>query len=273
MQRLRHYALASLMLLGGCDQEQMAGGSGAGNPPLARVSLALKANSLTAASAASVLRKTADEVQRNPDGSFTVTDSSGARIRISAIMAQVRRVDFLLPHGLACPSAGTLSCQDNEVMVWGPFAVDLMTGKAIPPLDRIRVPAGLYSEVELEMGDNDSGAAADSAADLVLSGSTDSARGPVRNFTVALSLSDGLEFDDSLGLHISADSVNNVLLRLDVDDWFRDADLSGCVATRAADSADVTRMQGDGFCGGAGLRIRKRIEASGEFDWQDAFEP
>lgn len=254
------------LLLAHCVPEKLAGGSGAGNPPLAEVTLAFKANSLTdpslPKSPIAALGKASSAVLRNEDGTFTVRDSSGAALILTSIDARVGMIEFDLPDGIDCGRAEGASCENGEVFIKGAYAMDLMTGKSTPALEKIRLPEGLYKTVGLELdGSGD-------APNMVISGRTDTAKGPVRRFALKLRLPNGLGFEKPEGFRITAGVMNTVLMQLEVDNWLQGVDLASCLDTTSAvpDSSGIRNLEGDGFCGGAGLRIRRNIEASGEIE-------
>ena len=256
-----------------CGPDRVAGGAGAGNPPLADVALTFKAGS--AAAPAAPLAKSAVLLIRNPDGTFTLQDSGGASLVLTAIQVNVEKIDFDLPEGLTCKQAKGVACDSDEVEVEGAFAMELITGKSDPPIGKIRLPEGVYKKVglSLEAVDADSvhsGASGDSgkaeSPNLVIAGHTDSSSGPVRSFSMRLTLREGLDFENAAGLRIKADSLNGILLALSVDHWFDGVELSKCVESAVPDSAGLRILGGDSFCGGAGARIRRNIEASTEFE-------
>ncbi|MDB5102878.1 MAG: hypothetical protein JWP91_567 [Fibrobacteres bacterium] len=278
------------LLLAHCGPDKLAGGAGAGNPPLADVTLSFLASSTADAGLPKAaaqggspasgpgLAKATGGLTRNADGTFTVRDSSGAGIVLTAIEVGVRRIDFELPEGIDCEHATGTSCDSSEVSVRGAFIMDLMTGESVPSLGTFRLPEGLYKRVRLRLEGNDGGSSGESHKDgadgsasgpnMVIKGRTDSARGPVRVFALKLNLSEGLEFEKPEGFRIAADSLNSVLMQLAVDGWLRGIDLMGCLdpVLVPADGSGVQNLEGDDFCGGNGLRLRRNIEGSGEID-------
>ena len=276
---LRLAALIGLSLAH-CGPDKVAGGAGAGNPPLAEVSLAFKANSSadTALPKASgnALRKSGGVVIRNPDGTFTIRDSSGSAIELTSIEVSVSRVEFNLPEGLTCGDAIGTDCANDEISVTGSFTMDLMTGASSPALGKINLPQGLYKQVELAFR-QDSGSAGSLPdtlfPNLILKGRIDSADGPVRPFTIRLNLREGLDFEKPEGFPIIAGTVNKIQIQLDVDGWLQGVDLTACLDTAGVlpDGSGTWNLSGDGFCGGEGFRLRRNVEASGAID-RDADE-
>jgi hypothetical protein len=276
MSKSRFFPAALLgLLLAHCMPEKLAGGAGAGNPPLAEVTLAFKANSLDTVlpkTSGMALGKASGTVIRNADGTFTVKDSAGSEVILTSIEVLVKRIDFDLPEGLDCEHAPGTACDSGSVSVKGSFSMNLMTGVSTPALDKIRLPEGLYKKVDLELEEDSSGNSGGisdpSSPNMVILGRTDSAKGPVRLFALKVDLSDGLDFEKPEGFKITAGSLNTVLMQLAVDNWLQGVDLSSCLDTTTVlpDGSGVLNLAGDDFCGGDGLRIRRNIEASGEID-------
>jgi hypothetical protein len=259
-----------------CGIGNLSGGSGAGNPPLAEVALAFKANS----AADGALPKSSSLASINPDGTLNVKDSAGALFTLTAIEVLARQIDFDLPEGLSCENASGVACDSDEVNVDGPFRIELVAGTAVPALNTLKPPEGLYTMVSLDLEENktDSAKADSSSAssgpylpNLVILGKTDSAKGPVRRFALKLSLTEGLDFLDPKGIRISSKALNSVLLKLAVDGWFQGVDLTSCLDSGEPfiDSLGLHNLYGDHFCLEAGSRIRKNIEASGDLDVEE----
>ena len=265
MIRTFHFALAATALaIVGCGQERLAGGIGVGNPPLADVSLALKAKSVSPIANA----KTSAAALTNPDGTFTIGDSLGTSIILDSIIARVDGIDFTLPDSLHCADVPGLPCIDAETAVKGPFSVDLMRGISHPPIGRFKLPAGVYKKIGFELisGDSASEDTWDSLTQNIVVWGRVGTSG--KRFVARLNLLEGMDFANPGGIGIRADTLNSIQLGLNVDGWFLDTDMQACVdgSPATADSAGITRLQGDGFCAGTGKRLRKNIEFSGGLD-------
>lgn len=263
----RFFALMAAAAMLHCT-DRIAGGTGVGNPPLAEVSLDVKAGSASGAAIA----KASAGLQRNPDGSFTIRDSAGLPVTLLAIEALVQGIDFALPDSVDCARFKGIDCMDGESSVIGPFTVDLMSGKSQPPLTKIKLPAGLYRKIGFELiSSGDSGETWDSAAqNIVIRGKLGTDSGAGRAFAVRLNLKEGLDFPHPTGIQIRADTLNNILLGLNVDGWLGGTELTKCVEAMPVDSSGSVLLQGDAFCGGVGKVIRRNIEGSGGLDqeWQ-----
>lgn len=261
----------------------MVGGAGAGNPPQADVTVSFKANSAVpaekagtvglAGNATAGLFKTAGIFRKNPDGTFTVQDSLGAMITLSAIEVKVQEIDIGLPSGITCAGVVGLYCKGGDAAVRGPYAMNLMSGAATPSINFIKLPEGIYSSIGLDFlqpafGPDSALIPGSSRYNMAIRGRVAAPDSASSSFELKLDLSDGLDFQDTAGFRIESTALNNLLLKLDVDGWFAGTDFSSCLnqAKAIADSAGTIVLEGDGSCDGLGLRIRKNIEASSEVE-------
>lgn len=270
-------ALMACLTLLSCSFEKLAGGAGAGNPPQADVVVSLKASSAeTSAPKAAALTKVFSTRLRNPDSTFTVADSVGNAWTLSAIEVRIQKIEFALPQGITCTDLHWQLCEKNEVIVKGPYNMNLMTGSATPAINFIKLPEGLYTRIALELPEfGDITSISDTVvSNLVIRGVGGRTASESKRFELKLNLSDGLEFTDSIGVRISASSLNKLTLSLLVDGWFRGTDMLACIDGSipkgnvtggvSADSAGVVQLLGDTACGNLGLRIRRNIEASSD---------
>lgn len=252
-------AVTACLALTQCGNPRVAGGAGAGNPPLAEVMLDLRANS------DAPLAKSVTSVVRNPDGTLTIADSLGAAVTLTGLQARVKSISFPLPDSLTCPEVEDLPCAENERTLAGPFVIDLLTGTSVPDIGRFRIPAGLYRKIDIKLSEPNDTATSQEPDGLIVTGRLGAAGAGGKAFVISLGV-EALDFDNPEGLLLSADTVNTVALSLTADAWFKDVALSACVESTAADSTGVARLQGDEFCGGAGARLRNGIEASGDIE-------
>jgi hypothetical protein len=260
-------ALTALLALSGCVDVKLAGGAGAGNPPQADVVLSFKANSLEAGKAA--LGKSSGTVLRNPDGTFTAHDTSGSALDLSAIEVQVAKIEIVLPQELDCGDIRGIACGNDEALIKGPYVMDLMTGTAVPSVDFIKLPEAIYHIIELELptaAHGDAPGTSSKPFNIAIRGRSGNSAAAGKAFELRLNLKEELTFEDTAGFHIEPASLNNVILKLNVDAWFNGTRFAGCLEQSPPDSAGVIILEGDDFCAGEGLRIRKNIEASGQVE-------
>ncbi len=263
--------LVGAYLVLNCGFQQVAGGSGAGNPPLATVALAVKANSISKTG----LMKTLIGSIRNPDGTFTIKDSVGNNVTLRKIEALVEGIDFTLPIAIHCDNFRVSECMDGEFFVPGPFIIDLLTGKSQPTLAKIKIPPGVYKKIGFELIKSDTdtqGAYIPTLQNIIIRGKIGADSGIGRMFKIALNLRDGLDFLDSTGIKLRTDTVNTVFLGLVVDKWLQGTDLRKCVDSAVVtDTGGAALLEGDNFCLGLGKRIRQNIEFSGGLDTTEEF--
>ena len=262
-------AVAILIGLTGCTYDRLAGGSGAGNPPQADVAISFQANSsvapalaaaaLARTSAASSTHATHGPTVQNPDGTFSVADSAGTPLKLTAISVNVGHFDFTLPAGLTCAQVVDLPCINDEASVNGPYVMDLMSGKAVPSINFIKLPAGLFHNFGFDVPQG----AADTGTNMSIRGEAELPDGKSL-FEVRLDLQDGVDFQDSAGVKISAGTINRLVLSMSVDRWFAGVDMRRCLEDNsgAVLEGGVRILRGDSACDETGLRIRRSIEAS-----------
>ena len=102
-------------------------------------------------------------------------DDAGNSVTIAAAEVHLRDIRLTLPAGVACAdveaslvSAGCEDADDSddsggdneddhgaEIIVDGPFVVDLVAGTSTPTLDDVRVPAMRYDRVDLRVDESD----------------------------------------------------------------------------------------------------------------------
>ncbi len=256
-----------------CIPERVAGGAGAGNPPLGEVTLALKAKS----SGPRILPKSTASGLIALDSGFVIRDSAGAVLSLDSIVSRVEGIDFALPDSLDCPIFSGLPCKDGETTLEGPFDLDLLRGISHPALNVFKIPAGLYRKIGFKLIANKQDSLTDwdsTSQNIVLWGRMGALGSAGQRFVIRINLTEGLDFGDPVGVRIKSDTLNNILLGLNVDDWFQGTDMQACMAASPAgsDSAGIVRLQGDGFCSGTGIRVRRNIEASGGINYEDQVE-
>lgn len=118
---------------------------------------------------------------------------------------------------------------DNlEVEFEGPYVVDLINGTSTPSLGIGDVPTGVYDELEIEM------------APVLANGNTVFIKFTANGKTYEFSTTEEIEFEieDLSGYTIDANSLQNILVLIDLDAVFAGIDLSGATA----DEDGVTRI-------------------------------
>ncbi len=249
--------------LSGCF-DRVAGGAGAGNPPLAEVTVALQAKVAPGGPKA----KTAAAGTGALDSALAVKDSAGGILILSAIEVRVARIEFTAPDSATCGKSEE-NCLEKEFGLKGEFAMDLISGRATPPIGIFRLPAGTYTQIGLTPAATDPNASpAKPGYNFLVAGKT-GGTAPDRAFTIEISLEEGLDFQDSAGIRIAKDSANNIILALKVDAWFKEMNMGACLDRLLPDSLSAYRLRENGPCA-EGLRAFKAgIGQSEEIDHED----
>jgi hypothetical protein len=179
------------------------------------------------------------------DGGTRATNSLSAE----TALAFVRHIEFYLPEGHCVDSepntdAGDADCED-KLRVEGPWVVDLMTGKATPSMDDIRVPAGAYRRVDVRFEDADKNAAKGIDVPAELEDwtlvSTGAYHGDVAaKFAMNLKFNEDARFQSDSGIVVTADGAREMLMALDVQRWFSAVSLEECFEKERLAVADDT---------------------------------
>lgn len=248
--------------------DRVAGGAGAGNPPMAEVSIALEAKSTAPVPPAKVGAAKSASSGGNPGGPFQVEDVSGYRILITGIEIRIDRIEFSQPDSATC-KAGAGPCLDKEIGLNGDFRMDLISGKSNPEIGVLKVPASLYQEIGLNPAPSDTiPGSSRPRYNLLLSGRGGTV-GSERAFAMEIDVEESLDFQSPGGIRIAQDSLTRIRLALSVDNWFQGVDFRPCLEGIAADSAGVSRIRGLGICSGAVQRIGANLQESEDLEEGD----
>lgn len=209
-----------------------------------------------------------------PDAPPQGADARGVPFTLDAVRAFVRRVDFELPRGVTCADVtGALAggtCDTDRIRFEGPWVVDLRTGAAVPPMDALSLPAGLYRRVEvrLEVAESRDVEAGDPLAGHSVEG--EGTFGGGRRFVLRLAIDRDARFEAPGGVDVGVDGVRTFVLKLDPASWFADLPVAAC-----ADNGELTVEDGkvvvggdpdDGLCEDLEDVIEDRIKDSGRID-------
>ncbi len=274
MVKIARRILPLAVLVGaGCINDNVAnGGAGAGNPPFADVVVTIQANSTAAAAA---IGKPAAALRVNPDGSLTLSDSTGEAVTLTSIQAWVLDYEFELPVTLVC--SDTLpDCIQERLLSNRSFVTDFIPNTPAPTPQVLRIPAGVYGFVGVDLANYGRFPGQDSTAypdfqNLLLLGHLGPADSAGRTFIIRMAISDSIDFQTPDSVAIQAGVLNQVVLPVNVDGWFRDVDLAHCLDTPGVpvDTAGRVEVRGDTACSGAGLKLRMNVQASGTIDIDD----
>lgn len=231
------------------------------------------------------------------------TDASGAALHVDAARANVRYIGFTLANGKRCsdldpatlgdarcddgstddvgddnPSSGGSDASDDsdEVRLYGPFVVDLMTGAATPSLEGLRIPAETYTRVDVRFDDADPRdgvvASTDPLAEQTLLASGVMAHGGEElRFELALDFDEDARFEPASGpIAVSADAPGEVSLWLDVARWFAAVRIGECMSDGDLVVSNGTVIIDDrGGCSDVEGALKEAIKQSGQLDHDD----
>lgn len=185
------------------------------------------------------------------------SSSSAGALHAETALAFVRHIEFYLPEGECAladagdddaleADAGDDGCED-KIRVKGPWVIDLMTGKATPSMDEIRIPAGAYRRVDVRFEDADKNAAkslnipAELAEwTLVATGAYDGEA--AESFDMKLKFNNDARFQSDAGIVVTANGAQEMVMALDVERWFSAVSLEECFEKERLDVVDGALM-------------------------------
>lgn len=182
-------------------------------------------------------------------------DADGELLTVQAARITLRRIDLELPPGVVCdptvleppvfcgddgtehevefeadrngaddgtPDQGgeVGEAEGGSIEIEGPFVIDLDTGTVDPPLTDLTLPEGVYAHVDLRLDTDAAGG-----------GPSFEAKGTFADgapWTLALPIDEDARFEAPGGIEIQ--QAADVLVLLDVAQWFADAPVSSCRA-------------------------------------------
>lgn len=207
-----------------------------------------------------------------------VQDAGGSTVVITEARIAVKEIRLELPAGTRCTDVeaevgGGAECKgedeaeehddsDEEILVRGPFVVDLVTGASTPDLSAVRVPDLPYDEVEIRL--EESGQL--DGASWVMSGTVDG-----QPLSVRLKFDEDIEIEQPGGVRVVEGAP--LLVEFDTSRWFEALSLSSCVADGAVtiddegeDTCDIEDQLEDALDGSAEL---DRDDDGGEDEPED----
>lgn len=164
----------------------------------------------------------------------------------------------------------------DKVLIAGPFVADLILGTTTPDLTDILIPSGVYTRIDVELGEaDDSDGNLESGDPLI--GHTLVAHGRFtyegqrRDLTIRLKFHEEIRFRHPDGIEISEDGANDVVVTLDASTWFDGINLSACLDLEGLilnedGSLVIDEEAGRGECDGIENIIRENIEASARIE-------
>lgn len=204
-------------------------------------------------------------------------DPSGTEFSVEEAYAYVNNIEFDLPEGTTCADfdpaelSAPVFCEeedgDDGFRVEGPYVIDLIAGDSTPALRQLSIPPATYNRVFVRLDVSESGGPpvpADLLGNTLLARGSFSYDGSPAHFELALSFTEEARFEQITGV-----MTRDVLLALDVVDWFAAAPITECL-----DDGDLTLDNGTltiqssagGACTSLEQDIRDGVSGSGELD-------
>jgi hypothetical protein len=208
----------------------------------------------------------------------TLAEASGLEMTVTSVLAYIRDIRIDVGDGSSCSDLELepgVSCS-NEVghvrfTIDGPFAVDLLTGEAMPSFDGIVVPNASVARVDIrfEPGDPDDGviSISDPLADVSFHArGTFPYDGASREFVIGLAFSEDARFDGAVDL--SASSASSLVAQLDASTWLSTLPLEQCLddGDLSLSGNTLTLSDGSGGCSEIENTLKEAIKASGSLD-------
>ncbi len=205
---------------------------------------------------------------------YRLVEQGGHRLTVEQASVFIRHVEFDLPEGAECEAEHTGDvCDEDKLSFDGPWVVDLMTGAADPDLSELRVPAGTYKRVDVRLDDAESDEAHDidgvdslHGNTLVVSGTYS---GPeAERFELSLKFNEDARFEhEDEGLQVEAGGVRDMVLSLDVAEWFESVDLAKCAEDGDLEVRDgVLIIDESGDCSDVENDLKDAIKNSAQWD-------
>lgn len=219
----------------------------------------------------------------------STSDQAGTSIQITGAWLNVGRfeielagscedIDFNLATLSTCEKeveeSGDLV---SEIYVQGPYVMDLMNGLALPELASQEIPSGIVKKVEIQIEEQapdfplPEGAPSDLLGhSLVVEGQA-SLNGDLTPVLFVLKFNQEMEFKNLNGVAISETvDFNEVLLTMDLDQWFQGIDLEACYQAGEIPLVDgvlvINEESATGNCSDIGSLIKNNINESGELE-------
>lgn len=222
------------LLLIGCSDDHLAGGTGAGNPGTVQIGVTMTART----SGPSTM---AGRIRASTDGILVMVDSGGARFGIERMLASCDRIEIALPDGMACPAPdkmGGMSCGNGFLAKDSSVIFDLLDTNSASGGLRIAVPPGIYSHVALHLARAKSGSDDEGESDADIEGGTIAIAGTMtrngvqRPFRMELRSEQTLDFKHPSGIAVGPGIPVRFAASVDPRGWMAGLDVGACIDSR-----------------------------------------
>lgn len=246
----------ALCLLCSCGTENVAGGSGAGNPGKTTVSIIAVATA--PCSTTTAIPSLAKKALLNE---LPVRDTINKLYRVENAHVFVRRIHFVVDpkdkEQLFLTSVAPPLRKDPEsVILDGPFTFDAINGSSDPLLGSLILPDANYKGLRLVI---ENGPAKNS---IFLSG-TFVYKDTLHKFKFDLPLTLNMDYDnDGTSVHISGSDSTDVRIVLDASKWLWNVNIESCLDSHSLtfDSTGTLVIDGKFPAGTPGDVISKKIK-------------
>jgi hypothetical protein len=178
---------------------------------------------------------------------YTARDAQGSPLTIQASRVNVRHVEFELPGGRPCAgwdfgtSGLEIKCDSAKFRIEGPIVFDLITGAPTPSFAGLRIPPNTYKRVDVRIDDVTSddthvpagdplrGASLVATGSITIAGDDDDDPPVTTPFDLSLRFDEDARFESAGGITVSESGGEDVLLSLDVTQWFANLPITECV--------------------------------------------
>lgn len=188
-------------------------------------------------------------------GALGGTDAQGNALMIENAVAHVRHIELDLPADRSCAELSGFDFQPpvrcdgdgadddadssaDKIVIEGPFVVDLVAGTAQPSLDALTLPAGTYERVDVRF-DHAEDATETLGDDTLVADGRYNASAQALAFELRLRFNEDARFETERGVEVGGDTGNEILLWLDVSEWFSALPITQCI-----EDGDLTIEQG-----------------------------
>jgi len=175
-------------------------------------------------------------MQTQPAYRVHLQNSDSVSMSISEATLSVSRFAIKLPDTLDCSdvffSTGT-SCNNGEIRLSGPFAVNLRTAASTPSFSFVSLPQGRYDAIDALIANADTDGPVDPASDLygyalLLRGHIYSPTIDTVYYTLRSRIENDLRFSLQPALSLGRDSTAELSLEFTTQQWFSNLKLGEC---------------------------------------------
>lgn len=173
-------------------------------------------------------------------GAFVTTDQQGTSFGIESARAHIRRIDFEAPGQQLCKdedyadSGIVVHCDSAKIRIETPLVIDLMTGQTTPSLANVKIPAATYKRVDARFSPARVADGEVQSTDRLAEHSIDISgafqhMNMETDFKMRLAFEEDAIFSNSEGITVAEGGVEQVLLLLDVRQWFTQLPITACI--------------------------------------------